>query len=280
MEISNVNLKAGFVGVLQARMGSTRLPGKMLLEVCGKPIIKIMLERMRLSKKIYRWVLATSDKPQDLKLAEIAKDVGFEHFCGNEYDLVDRLYHCAKEFDIKYIVRVCGDNPLLDPRIVDDTIKNFIVKRGNFDYFSNHHPPTFPDGQEVEIIPFRSIAIVWKEAKQPHEREHGTPYLWDQPERFKLGNYQYSGKNLYLDFRWTLDYPEDYEMIKAVFEELYPLKQDFGMDDILKLLQNRPDIADLNKIHRGKTWHLFEQGRLSTIEQYPQRKRMVQGNEQ
>lgn len=267
--------KAEYVGVLQARMESSRLPGKLLMEVCGEPIIQIMLKRMKYARGVSNWVLATTDNEQDHKLVEIAKAMDLLYFRGSEDDVLDRLYQCAKNFDIKYMVRIGADNPLLDYRVVDDTIKKFMESGESFDYFSNHHPPTFPDGQEVEIIPFRSLEIEWKEASRPHEREHATPFLWDQPERFKIGNYEYPGKNLYLDFRWTLDYEEDFNMIKAVLEELYPIKPDFSMEDVLELLEIRPDIAAINSIHHGKTWHLNEKDNLSTIEQYPQNKMTI-----
>jgi spore coat polysaccharide biosynthesis protein SpsF len=166
------------------------------------------------------------------------------------------------------MVRLCADNPLIDPRVVDQTVQRFLEAPHQVDYYSNHHPPTFPDGQEVEILPFRALEIAWKEAKEPHEREHGTPFLWDQPERFRLGNYECPEGNLYHTYRWTLDYEEDYLLIKCVFEELYPQKEDFSMRDVMELLRQRPDIEGLNARHKGVTWHHYAKDVLSTYDQY------------
>lgn len=257
-----------YIGVVQARTGSSRLPGKMLMNVCGETIISIMLKRMKYSKKVSRWILATTNIPGDIELVEIAKALKIPYFCGSENDLLDRMYQCATEYGIECMVRVGGDNPLLDPRIIDQTLESFDNGHIEYDYFSNHHPPTFPDGQEVEIIPYKSLRISWEESVLPYEREHGTPFLWDHPDRFSIGNYEYAGSSLYRTNRWTLDYPEDFEMISAVFESLYSRKPDFGMEDVLTLLKEKPQIALMNRIHQGKTWHLAEEGKLATISQY------------
>lgn len=255
-------------GVLQARMRSTRLPGKILKEVCGKPLITLMLERLKFSETVPRWLLATSDSPENDVLENVAAAAGVKLFRGSESDVLDRLYQCAKAFQINYMVRLCADNPLIDPRVVDHTMQGFLKIADEVDYFSNHHPPTFPDGQEVEIIPFTSLEISWQEARQAHEREHGTPFLWDQPTRFRLGNYECPEGNLYHSYRWTLDYEEDYLMIKRVFEELYPKKKDFSMGDVMTLMRAKPDIEALNAMHKGVTWHHHSKNLLRTYDQY------------
>ena len=268
MQWSNRVIKSEFTGALQVRMGSERFPGKAIMEVCGKPITQVMLERIKKTKNISSWILATTVNKEDDVLAKIAFAVGVKCFRGSAEDTLDRMYQCARKYNMKYVVRVGGDNPLLDPKVIDTTVQEFVTCNKKFDFYSNHHPPTFPGGQEVEIIPFSSLDISHKEAKQSHEREHGTPFLWDQPERFKIGNFVCRKGNLYFDNRWTLDFKEDYIMIKTVFEQLYPPNPNFGMDDILDLKKRRPDIFKINHMHHGKTWHLGKKDKIRNIKQY------------
>lgn len=256
-------------GILQARVAATRLPGKMLLPLGGTTVLEFLLQRLSRSKRVKKWVVATTEHSDDDPLAAAAMRAGYDVFRGSSSDVLDRTYQCALAHGMEHIVRAGGDNPLLDPRLIDDTVDAYLQQPSGWDYFSNHHPPTFPDGQEVEIIPMRSLETAWHEARRPHEREHGTPFLWDQPHRFRVGNYARHGDALYYEHRWTLDYPEDYDLVKRIVAE-FGGASDFSLGQIVALLEAKPEIYALNLSRHGDTWHSRERDKLQTIDQYRQ----------
>jgi spore coat polysaccharide biosynthesis protein SpsF len=246
-------------------MKSSRLPGKVMLPVLGRSMIALNIERLRRARTIRRVVVATSVHPMDDVIARLCQEEGIAVFRGSEEDVLDRIYRCACHFGMTEFAKLTADNPLIDPAIIDRVIGFYLEHRGQFDYVSNNHPPTWPDGQEVEVVTLAVLEVAWREARLSFQREHVTPYVWDQPNRFRIGNVALADDHLYHNERWTLDYPEDYQFIKRVFEELYPAKPDFGMNDVLLLEQARPAIKAINAHYAGITWYQQYAGALQTV---------------
>lgn len=229
--------------IVQARMGATRLPGKILLPAAGKPLLLHLLERLSHLKKLEKVIVATTIEKADDPVAELAQARGYPVFRGSENDVLDRYYQTAKQFGVDPIVRVTADCPLIDPLVVDRVIEQ--CQSGGFDHVGNGLPPTYPDGLDAEIFSFAALAQAWNEAKLPSEREHVSSYIWNHPEHFHYGNVENEQDLSHL--RWTLDYPEDYELIKGIFEGLYEKPNTvFSMQDILAYLDGHPALARLN----------------------------------
>ncbi|RZD37240.1 MAG: acylneuraminate cytidylyltransferase [Thaumarchaeota archaeon] len=214
--------------LLQARMGSSRLPGKVLLPVLGKPILELMIERINNAKLIEEVILITSTNPKDDELVEFAKSRDLKYFRGKELDCLDRHYQAC-----------C----LIDPQTIDRIVKSFLKNISKYDYVSNITPPTFPDGLDVEVFNFKILEKVWKNAMNSFDREHTTTYIRSNPKKFKIHNISNKlDKNLFKSQRWCLDYLEDYNFIKKIYENLYPTNKFFSMIDIINYLEKNPKI--------------------------------------
>jgi len=262
--------------VVQARRGSTRLPDKIMMPMAGAPLLQRMLERVQTAKLPSLTVVATTTEPIDNAVVELCESIGVPWFRGDEHDLLDRHYKAARQFGADVCVKIPSDCPLIDPMTIDRVIAHYIVHRDTCDFVSTLHPATYPHGQDVEVIPMPVLGIAWREATLPMHREHTTPFIWDQPERFRIGNCVWeSGRDYSLSHRWTIDYPEDYEFIHTVYNELYDSANPvFHIDDILRLLERRPDIASINAKYRGMNWYRNHLHELRTIDstmtkQYP-----------
>ncbi|MEP9357619.1 glycosyltransferase family protein [Sphingomonas sp. KR3-1] len=230
------------LAVLQARTSSSRLPGKVLLPVAGRPMLERQIERLLRAKLIDKLVLATSDRPEDAAVAELADRLGIESYRGSLDDVLDRYYQAAAPHAPQHVVRVTGDCPLADWEVIDRTIA--FAAEGGYDYASNTINPTWPDGLDVEVATFAAIETAWREAVRPLEREHVMPFITSRPERFRLGSYENDRDMSAL--RWTVDEPGDYAFACAIYDALYPANRAFTTADILTLLEARPDLADLN----------------------------------
>ncbi|MGE0634423.1 MAG: spore coat protein [Pseudobdellovibrionaceae bacterium] len=226
--------------VIQARVSSSRLPGKVLRTILQKPMLEWQIERLKKTKSIDKICLATSTQPEDSPLEEIANRQGLEFFRGSLEDVLDRFYQAAKSLRCETIVRITGDCPLIDPKITDQVIQYFV--RGGYDYASNTLNPSFPDGLDVEVVSFSALQKVWNEAKLTSEREHVTPYFYKHPELFKLGSM--IGENDYSDLRWTVDDEADFKFVSSVYETFKD--KAFGMNDILELLEMYPELSAVN----------------------------------
>lgn len=230
------------LAILQARTSSSRLPGKALLPILGKPMLALQLERLRRCKQINRLVVATSDDASDDALASLCEAVGVTVYRGDLDDVLARFAGAASAYTPDVIVRLTGDCPLADAGLIDRLIVSFVGS--NLDYLSNCAPATYPDGLDVEVFKYSVLRTAAAEAVLPSHREHVTPFIRKQPERFKVGNY---AADVDLSrMRWTVDEPEDFEFVRRVYELLYPAKPDFNTEDILALLQAHPELSSIN----------------------------------
>ena len=257
---------AKIVTVIQARVGSTRLPGKVLLPLTNKPLILRMYERVKLSNYVGRIVIAITTDETDNELALLCKKNNLEVFRGSSFDLLDRHYKVAKKFDAEAVVKIPSDCPLIDPEIIDKVILYYINNYEKFDYVSNLHPPSHPDGNDVEIMSFATLKNAWINSKKDFEREHTTPFIWENPDKFKIGNVLWeTGLDYSMTHRFTIDYKEDYELIKRVYDELYNQNPDFSLNDILLLLKQKPEIKKINEMYAGVNWYRNHLKELKTI---------------
>lgn len=229
--------------IIQARSGSTRLPGKVLLKVMGKTILEYVLERVGKAKNIKGIIVATTQKEEDIRIVDLVESLGIRTYRGSDEDVLDRYYQAAQLLGIKHIVRITADCPLIDPQIIDNAIVLYVESKA--DYCSNTLDETFPDGEDVEVFSFKALRSAWKNAKLISEREHVTPYIKKNPAMFKLVNLE---NNTDLSAkRWTVDTKEDFRFIKAILEALYPIKPGFNSEDILEFLKNKPHLEEINK---------------------------------
>ena len=253
--------------VVQARMGSSRLPGKVLLPLAGQPLLVRMVERVQRSRLAGTVVVATTTEAADDAVAACCTAHGLACFRGDALDLLDRHYQAARHYGAEVVLKIPSECPLIDPAVIDQVLGTYLKNPDQYDFVSNLHPATFPDGNDVEVMRFEALETAWHEARRPLEREHTTPYFWENPDRFRLANVVWAtGQNFSMSHRWTIDYPEDYEFIKAVYEALHPSKPNFGLDDILRLLENRPDIARLNAHLAGVNWYRNHLDELKTVD--------------
>jgi len=244
------------VTVVQARTGSTRLPGKVLLPLGGKTILEQMLARVRRARLCGTVVVATTYEPADDAIEALARRVAVCCYRGDPLDLLDRHYQVGRALDADLVVKIPSDCPLIDPAIIDRVIGSCLDGHGRYDYLSNLHPPTHPDGNDVEVCTFEALATAWRVAREPSDREHTTPFFWRHPEAFRIGNMMWeTGLDLSCTHRIVLDYAEDYEVIRRVFDALSARVPDFGVADIVSFLDEHPEIVALNARYRGSHWY-------------------------
>jgi len=231
------------VALIQARIGSTRLPGKVLRPILGRPMIEHQIERAKLAKLVDQLVLATSDRPQDIALVDTASRLGVGSFAGDENDVLDRLYRAAQQYSADIVVRLTADCPLLDPQIIDRCVRHFLDHRDQVDYVSTG--PTFADGLDVEVLSFATLERAWKEAQKAYEREHVTVYVW-QSGRFRVERLEHDPDLSYM--RWTVDEERDFQFVSKVYEALFPhLGYKFDVQEILRLLAKKPELVAINQ---------------------------------
>jgi spore coat polysaccharide biosynthesis protein SpsF len=245
------------VAIVQARMTSERLPGKVLMNILGKPVLWHVVTRLNGSELIEKVVVATTTNETDIPIIRFCDEMGIGVYAGSEENVLDRYYKAASHFSATVIVRITADCPLIDPKIVDRVIQYYLENKDKFDYVSTNHPTTFPDGLDTEVFSFEALEKAWKNAKKQYEREHVTPYIWDQPEKFRIGNVE-NDEDLSATERWTLDYEEDLEFIRAIYANLYKEGKIFGMEDVLKLLKKKPELRDINKKYLGFNWYALQ----------------------
>ena len=230
--------------IIQARMGSTRLPGKTMERITkDKSVIDFVVEQLKFSKIIEKIIVAIPDSIED--------DVTYNHllskkiqtYRGSLKNVLDRYYQCAKNISSSVIVRVTADCPLIDPEIVDKVITKFI--KNKFDYVSNTHPRTFPYGTETEVFSFNALEKAWNETRNDFDREHVTPYFYKNPNKFSIGNV-IQEKNQ-SNYRWTIDYNEDLELVKYIANNI--IKKPILTNDIINLIIKNPNLLKTNESH-------------------------------
>jgi spore coat polysaccharide biosynthesis protein SpsF len=225
-----------------------------------------MYDRVASARFAGNIVIAITDDENDDILYKLCKQHRINVFRGNSLDLLDRHYKAAKENNAEVVIKIPSDCPLIDPEIIDKVIQYYISNRDKFDFVSNLHPPSYPDGNDVEIMSFATLEYAWINAKKDFEREHTTPYIWENPDKFRIGNVVWeNGLDYSMSHRFTIDYKEDYEFIKRVYDELYLSNPGFKLNDILRLLEANPEIKKINEIYCGVNWYRNHLNELKTI---------------
>lgn len=259
-------MKRKLVTVIQARMGSSRLPGKVLMPILGKPVLWHIVQRLKKAEGIDQVIIATSRLTRDNPIAEFCQKQNVFCFRGDEVDVLDRFYQAAKASGAEDLIRITGDCPLADPELIGQVI-HYYYDYG-FEYCGvatgagvahEGFNGRFPDGLDAEIFSFAVLERAWKEADGVLYREHVTPYLWKHPDKFKNGVFR-SEKKDYSQMRWTMDNAEDYDLIRNIYESLYPENPGFLMKDILELMKKEPGLFSKNQHFVGKEgyeafWH-------------------------
>ena len=241
------------VAIIQARMGSTRLPEKVMKNILGKPVILWDLDRVSLSKLIDEIVVAIPYGTENDVIADTIKEYNDKIVIakGSENDVLDRYYQAAVQTNADVVVRITSDCPLIDPFVIDNVIKHFLDN--DCDYCSNSLTRTYPRGLDTEVFSFKALETAWNEAKKDYEREHVTPYIIKDPDKFKSLNVANDIDLSHL--RWTLDTKEDFEFICTIYEKIYSKKQLFLMNDVLELLDREPKLIDINSHIEQKQVH-------------------------
>ncbi|MGE3540900.1 MAG: NTP transferase domain-containing protein [Candidatus Tectimicrobiota bacterium] len=238
------------VAIIQARMGSRRLPGKVLLEIAGQPMLWHVVQQARRATALTRVVVATSTAAADDAIEAFCHAAAIHCVRGSEQDVLDRYRQAADALGAAIIVRLTADCPLLDPAVIDKVVHHFLA--GAFAYVSNVDPPTFPDGLDTEVFTYAALHTAWQEATRPSEREHVTPYIRQHPERFRLGNVQHSPD--LSGWRWTVDEAVDLDFVRAVYARLGV--EAFGMHDVCQLLTQQPGLRQMNAhLQRNAGYH-------------------------
>lgn len=230
------------LAVLQARMSSSRFPGKVLAPLLGEPMLFRQIERIRRAREIGDLVVATSADDSDRPLAEACAARGVKVARGSLGDVLDRFVTAARPLAPDAVVRLTGDCPLADPAVIDAVVARY--RSGAFDYVSNVEPATYPDGLDVEVVRMSALERAHRDARLPSEREHVTPYVRNHPEIFPRANVE-SAVNL-AHLRWTVDEPADLVFVEEVYKRLYPANPAFTTRDVLELLDRDPRLADIN----------------------------------
>jgi spore coat polysaccharide biosynthesis protein SpsF len=237
------------VAIIQARVGSTRLPAKVLADIQGHPMLWHVVERTRAAGTLDEVVVATTTQPGDDVIVAFCREQGVECFRGSENDVLDRYYRAALLHDAQAVVRITSDCPLIDPTIVDKTVTAFLKERP--DYASNSVDRTYPRGLDTEVMTFDALELAWREARQVYERVHVTPYLYEIPGKFRV--LSVTGDKDYSACRWTVDTPQDLEFVRAVYARMGSEK--FLWSDVLKVLEREPELAEINRSIAQKELH-------------------------
>jgi len=236
--------------IIQARMGSTRLPGKVMKNLKAKPVLWHVIERVKQAENIDEIIIATTTHERDKIIFEKAKEWGVKAYRGSEEDVLERYYEAANNYETDTIVRITSDDPLVDPFIVDNLIGCFNDKEYSLVTNSSEEKRTFPIGLDVEIFSFNVLKEAYNNAAEKYQREHVTPYIY---ENFRNDIYIYHNADDYSDFRWTLDTIEDYKFMKEIYNNLYNGKYNFYFKDIISFLKKNPQIRKINEDIKQKS---------------------------
>lgn len=231
----------GTVAVIQARMGSTRLPGKVLRTVQGKPLLQILIERVQKARSIDEIIVVTPDGLKDRPIVEVARMLGVRSFAGSEEDVLDRFARAIEPLGCSQVVRLTGDCPLIDPEIIDQVVGHLMPPLA---YVSNCVQRTYPRGLDVEACTSHALLVADEYAIASFEREHVTPYIYQRPENFGIGHVMHV-KNL-SSHRWTVDTPEDFVLVEKILEHFLPENPDFSWKDVVEFIEKNPSLKSIN----------------------------------
>ncbi|MFZ0761944.1 MAG: glycosyltransferase family protein, partial [Candidatus Sulfotelmatobacter sp.] len=220
-----------------------------LADIQGHPMLSCVVERTRAAGTLDKVMVATTTEPADDIIAAFCRHHGVSCFRGSENDVLDRYYHAARQHDAKIVVRITSDCPLIDPEVVDKTVRAFLAEQP--DYSSNSLVRTYPRGLDTEVMTFRALELAWREARQPYQRAHVTPYLYENPGRFRI--LSVTGDEDHSDYRWTVDTPQDLELVRAIYARFEG--QEFLYNDILRLMEREPELAEINRSIAQKALH-------------------------
>jgi spore coat polysaccharide biosynthesis protein SpsF len=262
------------VAIIQARMGSSRLPGKVLLDLGGQPMLNRVVERTKRAKTVEAVVVATTSEPVDDPVADYCNAHGHPVYRGSLHDVLDRYYHAARWSEAQTVVRITADCPLIDPAVVDRTVEAFLGADlphlqplnpglpGGYDFCANRLPPpwgrTYPIGLDTEVCSFAGLETIWKEAQEPHQREHVMPYFYDHQERFKILLVHHA-KDLGA-LRLTVDTAEDLELLRRVYAS-FPGRDDFSWLEVVDFLEREPELLALNNQVQHKHYRQVDERR-------------------
>ncbi len=230
--------------ITQARMTSTRLPGKVLKKVQGKSLLEHQIERLKRVPSADHIVVATTVNETDQPIVDLCQRLQVSFYRGSEQDVLSRYYEAARQFKADVVVRVTSDCPVIDPQVVGQTIERFLEKYPLYDYVTNVLKRTFPRGMDTEVFSFKALEEAFNEAIHPLEREHVTPFIQNQAQRYKLENITFHEDQS--RHRWTVDMPEDLALITRIIDALYPVKKEFDLQDMLALLKKNKEWSRLN----------------------------------
>jgi len=230
------------VGILQARMSSKRLPGKVLKMILGRPMLARQLERVARCAALDQLIVATSKEETDDPIESLCQSVSVRCYRGSLDDVLDRFYQCAHSAEASHVVRLTGDCPLADPNLIAELVDFY--REQDADYASNCRPPTLPDGLDAEVFSIAALDAAWRESVDPYEREHVVPFILRRPERFATINWKW--KDDLSDLRWTVDELEDFEFVTRVYEYLFHKTPNFDLNDVLMLIQQHPQLKEIN----------------------------------
>ncbi len=252
----HISTKPRVVAVVQARLGSSRFPEKILKDIRGIPMLQFLVSRLQKVSKITDIIIATTDNPKDDKLATFCTARGWKFFRGSEEDVLDRYYQTAKTFDADVIVRITGDCPLSDPSIIDQVIADF--EKGGADYVCNVKPPTYPDGLDVEVLSFDALERAWKISREKPNLALVTGHIWNHPDQFRMRNVR-NEKDL-SSYRFTVDYPEDLDFVNRLCSLL---PENFTFKDMISAIEEHPELRDLNARFKRNEGMLFDMKKLA-----------------
>lgn len=225
-----------------------------------------MFERVAASKMCGTIVIATTTDKSDDVIENLCNKFNLICYRGHPTDLLDRHYQAALKYNADAVVKIPSDCPLIDKSVIDKVLNYYMENLNYFDYVSNLHPPTYPDGNDVEIMSFKALSDAWENANRELEREHTTPYFWENPDKFRIGNVIWeTGLDYSMSHRFTIDYEKDYNFIKQVYDELYSVNPIFTLNDILDLLDRKPEIKKINEEYCGVNWYRNHLDELKTI---------------
>ncbi len=231
------------VGIVQARMGSTRLPGKSMAPLMGRPMLAVLLERVKSAQRVSEWMVATSALPIDDPIAELTSRLGVGCFRGSENDCLDRYYQASRQAGADVIVRITGDNPLVEASFVDWSLEQFLGSSSETEYMDSSSSNTFPLGLSLEIFSYSALQVAWREDRSPHMREHVTPFIREHPHRFPTCLLHADAD--YSFMRWTVDTAEDLKFVRSLFESFGRL--DFSWREALDRVQQHPEWMEINR---------------------------------